>query len=86
MERNIKELRERIDSIDEKIIDLLAQRFEIAREVGKLKRQLNLKVEDSNREEAIVNRLSKHSDDPLTKQQISNIFTEIFKAAKEVQR
>ncbi len=85
-EIQIEELRDQIDAIDEQIIKLLARRFGIARKVGEFKRKHNLQVEDRSREQAIVDRLAEHSSDPLTRQQITRIFTEIFSAAKEVQR
>ena len=49
-------LRTRIEQIDRDLIDLIAERAEIAREVGELKRQLGLPVLDPSREAAVVRR------------------------------
>jgi chorismate mutase/prephenate dehydratase len=54
-EARLKELRKRIDAIDNNILDLLAERLEVAREIGQAKG--NNPVYDPEREEMVLSRL-----------------------------
>ncbi|MBC8215159.1 MAG: chorismate mutase [Candidatus Marinimicrobia bacterium] len=85
-DNTLQTLREKIDEIDQEILDLLVQRMEVARSVGDIKKQIEMAVEDKDREQAILNRLYGLTDDPLTRKQIKRIFTSIFHTAKDVQK
>ncbi len=51
---NLKELRDNIDEIDQKLIGLLEKRFEIVGEIAKLKKSHGLEIKDGNREEDVL--------------------------------
>ncbi|EWG07803.1 MAG: chorismate mutase/prephenate dehydrogenase [Candidatus Aramenus sulfurataquae] len=51
--KELEELRRQIDSIDEKIVELLAQRMRIVSQVGNVKRRLNQPLTDEKREEQV---------------------------------
>lgn len=86
MRQNLQSFREKIDSIDEKILKLLAKRMDLIKDVGELKAKLELKVEDLNREKEIIERLTKHAHGHLTEGQLIRIFTAVFKSSKQLQR
>lgn len=46
---DLKPLRDRIDALDDNIIDLLAERMDIVREVGRIKAQQKLDLIQSDR-------------------------------------
>lgn len=48
----LERLRKKIDKIDVKLFDLLAQRFVVTDQIGVFKRENNLKMEDKDREKA----------------------------------
>jgi len=50
----IHELRERIDKIDEKILKLLDERVEVAKKIGEIKRERNISITDTEREEVVL--------------------------------
>ena len=52
----LQELRERIEALDRTLIGLIAERTAVAREVGCVKRQLELPTLDPAREAAVVRR------------------------------
>jgi len=54
-EARLKELRQRIDTIDNNILDLIVERLEVAREIGQAKG--NKQVYDPEREEIVLSRL-----------------------------
>ena len=55
MER-IHELRERIDEIDEEILELLHERVEVAKRIGEIKRENKISITDTEREEEVLER------------------------------
>ena len=89
MEKNIKEniknFRNQIDDIDNKIMELLVKRFSIASKIGEIKNINKLKITNQNREEEIINRLSKEYIGALNKNQIISIYSPIFSISKQIQ-
>lgn len=80
-------LRNKIDDIDRKIIDLISQRLKVAKKIRKIKNKENIPVTDSKRETEVLLNIHKYS--------ISNgldyLFTEklyrlIIRESKKVQQ
>ncbi len=86
MDKRILELRQQIDDLDKDIIQLLKKRMGISKEVGKLKEKLDMPVEDTNRENEIIDRLTKQAGRNLSEEQLIRIFTAVFKSSKQVQK
>ena len=86
MDKRILELRQQIDKLDEEIIGLLKKRMGVSKEVGKLKEKLDIPVEDKNRENEIIDRLTKQTGKNLSEEQLIRIFTAVFKSSKQVQK
>jgi len=86
MDKRILELRQQIDDLDEEIIQLLKKRMGISKEVGDLKEKLDIPVEDKNRENEIIDRLTKQAGINLSEEQLIRIFTAVFKSSKQVQK
>ena len=90
MEKNIKEniknFRNRIDDIDNKIMELLVKRFSIVSKIGEIKNINKLKITNQNREEEIIDRLSKEYIGALNKNQIASIFNPIYSISKQIQK
>ena len=86
MDKRILELRQQIDELDEEIIQLLKNRMGISKEVGKLKEELDIPVEDKNRENDIIERLTQQDGRNLSEEQLIRIFTAVFKSSKQIQR
>ncbi|AAL81825.1 chorismate mutase [Pyrococcus furiosus DSM 3638] len=72
----LKLLRKEIDKIDNQIISLLKKRLEIAQAIGKIKKELNLPIEDRKREEEVLRRAGEFRE----------IFEKILEVSKDVQR
>ena len=86
MDERILELRQQIDDLDEEIIRFLKKRMRISKEVGKLKQELDIPVEDKNRENEIIDRLTQQAGKNLSEEQLIRIFTAVFKSSKQVQK
>ena len=58
---DIQELRQRMDDIDRRLVDLYCRRMETARLIGQFKRENNLPVLDSRRERELLNRVAEQA-------------------------
>lgn len=83
MSEVIEELRLEIDAIDDAILELLKSRFELASKIGQIKSQKHQDILDLQREEEILERLSRKGI--LKKEQITLIYQAIFASTKQVQ-
>lgn len=77
-------LRNEIDLIDNQIIELLDRRFDLSSEIGKEKKQLNMNINDTSREDFILNKII-HVNSNYTNE-ISEIYKEIFVQSKRIQK
>ena len=69
-----------------KILKLLEERMDIVREVGHIKSELDIPIEDKAREKEIIDRLSEHAGKRLTENQLIRIFRAVFKSSKLEQK
>ena len=81
----IDQLRKKIDTYNEELLNLLNERAKVALDIGKIKKVQNIPVLDSNREKIILEKLFCLNNGPLTTEMVDNIFTEIMKANKQLQ-
>ncbi len=79
-------LRQAIDEIDEKIMDLINQRLSLAKQIGDFKKQGGNQITDSEREKEIMNRLLEKNKGPLRADGLRNIFGAIIVEGRNVQR
>lgn len=78
---DIESLRSQIDLLDDKIKDLLIKRLSLCDEIGKIKKELDLNILSTGREEDILNRLTNGLSD-LDKESVKLIYKQIFKVSK----
>jgi chorismate mutase len=84
--QNIQKLRKRIDEIDEQILRFLGERSEICRSIGLLKKENEIPITDSVREnEVYANIRSKASDFGLDADQVEAIYRQIVNMCSSVQ-
>ena len=81
---SLQKLRKKIDSIDRKIVDLLLNRFELAKNIGKYKKSRKIIIEDKKRELRIIENVQKSSG--KNKEIISQIFKKIIDYSKKLQK
>jgi len=77
-EKTLENLRNRIDAIDNKLIDILNERMSVIKEVGELKRVSNTAIYRPEREKSIIDRLYESHKGHLNRAAIEAIFMEIF--------
>lgn len=81
MDRLVKS-RNRIDEIDDAIMQLLDERYDLSMEIGEIKKKQKTQVLDANREQIILDKTSKlrHSHS------IKNVYHTIMDESKKLQR
>lgn len=83
---DLESLRKQIDLLDENLLQLLKKRFSLTHQVGKLKKQRKLPIEDAKREEEILSRLlSKAETFGLGGGFIKSLFKQILEESKKEQ-
>ena len=82
----INVLRDKIDLLDEQMLDLLVQRFSVSREIGKIKASGGINVGDPNREQEIIDRLAEKLEGKLKRNDIAAIFGTISHISKKLQK
>ncbi|TFF87369.1 MAG: prephenate dehydratase [Promethearchaeota archaeon] len=80
----LADLRKEIDNIDEKLISLVDKRGEIAKKIGEIKKDLDLKVYHPERENKIIENLSKKSR-VFEKSSIESIWKELMASCRSIQ-
>ena len=82
----IKELRNSIDKVDDKIFDLILKRFDYVAKIGNIKKEMKMPVDDKAREEIIIERLSEKLSTKINHKEIKKIIDPIISISKDIQR
>ena len=84
--KEIRENRQRIDEIDDQILELINQRLLAARKIGKTKNRSGAAVVDAKRESQIYQRLSSLNRGILRQNALHQIFRAVIAAGRGIQR
>ena len=81
----IRVLRQRIDEIDDQILEMINQRLLAARKIGEIKSRLGTAVVDARRESQIYQRLFSLNKGPLKEAALHRIFRTVIAAGRGIQ-
>jgi chorismate mutase len=83
----LRRLRRRIDALDRRIVRLLNERAELARDVGREKVAAGRRaVRDTEREREVLLRVSMANDGPTPQADLLAIFKRLFAVARSLER
>ena len=83
---NLDDLRKKIDEIDARIVDLIAERQNISKEIGKGKHKTSRIIEDRERELRVLRHVrSRARDNQISPADIEGIYQQIISASKKIQ-
>ncbi len=82
---SLKNLREKIDALDNQLLTLLNQRMQLVKEVGELKNATNAIIYRPEREKSILDRLKSKNNGLLNATAIDAIFLEIFAVSRNIE-
>jgi len=84
-EAGLNELRNKLDSIDNQVLELINERMEVVHQVGVLKAQSGGAIYRPERERAIVDRLDGLNTGKLNREAIEALFLEIFAISRNLE-
>jgi chorismate mutase/prephenate dehydratase len=82
----LKNLRQEIDSIDARIVELLNKRARIILDVGKVKKRSNKSVYVPEREKAVYDRLVASNKGPMPNDSLKAVFREVMSGSLQLER
>ncbi len=82
---NLDQLREKIDKIDDRMLQLLEERMSIVKAVGEVKHKSGGSIYRPEREQEIIERLKKQKHGVLSDEAIEAVFLEIFAASRNLE-
>ena len=86
LDNRIKDFREKIDRLDDQLIDIIVERLSLTLDIGEIKEAINLNITDNNREQEIINRMTQRLNGRLNPKEIEKIFNLIFQISKKLQK
>jgi chorismate mutase len=86
MDESIDDLRKKITALDRELIGVLGKRFELAKEIGRLKAAVGRDVVDLSRERELIQiHLAAAREQGVSKNCVREIFTVIMNESKRIQ-
>jgi chorismate mutase/prephenate dehydratase len=86
IDQRLKPLRDAIDAIDGKLVELLNERARVAAEVGRIKHEVGAPVFRPEREAEVLRKVAARSAGPLGEAALSNVFREVMSACRALER
>ena len=86
MEQNTEmdALREEINNLDQELLELLEERFLLCEQIGEIKKENNLPIEDKKREAQIIQ--TKVNSTSLDREFVKNLYALILAESKRIQQ
>ena len=86
VERGIAKIRHRMDELDARLVELLNERASCAREIGRLKETVGLKVYQPQREREVLAHVRSENRGPLDADAMTRLFERIIDEARRLER
>lgn len=84
--RDLSEMRQEIDNIDEQIRLLFIRRMSIVNEIADYKMSQDMTVYDSSREKQVIEKNISKIEDPLFQEYYHEVLNAIMKVSKDYQK
>lgn len=83
---SLNDLRKRIQEIDVEIVSLLRQRMNVVLEIGKIKTDMNLPIQDKIREQQVISNVLNLPHDPIDSDSLKALFQHIMQICLKAQQ
>jgi chorismate mutase len=83
---DISDWRKKIDEIDSGLVRLLNERARCAAEIGKIKRQNGLPIQEPNREQEVLRQAFDANQGPLPDEAVRRVFERIVEEGRNLQQ
>jgi chorismate mutase / prephenate dehydratase len=86
IEMNLEDFRKQIDELDTQIVQTIARRMQLSRQIGKAKAESGRPIEDKGRESRVLDSVMRQAREAeMNPDEIEKIYQRIFIASKEIQ-
>ena len=88
-EEKLNQLRNKIDQLDQELLEIISARALCASQVGKLKREMdseNAQYYRPEREANVLRRIAEHNQGPLADEEMARLFREVMSACLALER
>jgi chorismate mutase len=82
----LTDCRERIDTIDRRLLALLNERTRIVEQIGRIKQECKMPVYEPKREEEVLGNIDEHNEGPMAPEAARRIFERIIDEMRTLQR
>jgi chorismate mutase-like protein len=82
----LEALRTAIDEIDQRLLELLAERVQVVMAVGEYKRKHGLPIYDPERERSILDRLAGAAPRPLDGETVRRVFERLIDESRRLEQ
>ena len=82
----LADCRERIDTIDRRLLALLNERTRIVEQIGQIKQECKMPVYEPKREEEVLGNIAAHNAGPMAPEAAQRIFERIIDEMRTLQR
>ena len=82
---DLSDWRERIDCLDQRLVDLLNERMSCAQEIGLIKKAEGRPVRDPERERLLLDKLKAYNEGPIKSDSLEAIYRQIIQAAVDLE-
>ena len=84
--RELDDVRARLDSLDRQLVHILARRFEVGHEAAQLKRSLGIPLHDPEREERVVSQACEWArSEGLPEAEVADLFRKLIAISRTAQ-
>ena len=83
---SIEDWRKRIDQIDGQLLELFNERTRCVIEVGKIKKEQNVRIYDPEREREILRRMKEQNLGPLDEEGLQRLFERVIDECRRIER
>ncbi len=82
----IAEWRQKIDELDERIVELISERAAAAKAIGALKKDTDLPVYEPKREQEVIRHVKRVNKGPLDDAELIHIYERLMDVMRTLQR
>lgn len=82
----LQEERNKIDEIDKQIVKLFEERMEIASKIAKVKKENNMEIFDSSRENLVIEKVKSYLENKELEKYLEKFYLDLMGVSKDYQK
>ena len=82
---DIADWRKKIDELDHRLVEMLNERAQCAREIGKLKKNSSMPIYEPDRERIVFDNIARYNPGPLSDIQLRQVYERLIDVMRQIQ-